>query len=153
MEDALIFWLGLDQINCQPLPSKCFPSFRLIRWPSQFQLTFMTGRKLNFVRHLILKKWILVQALYANDQFTLEEMHNYRMAVTEREVINGCINVRNVRDHVIIYTRSSGGREKEAFFWPQGKSTESRAERFRFIRERWWNIWIKWTKLKLKLPW
>ena len=40
-----------------------------------------------------------------NDKFTYEEMHNYRMAVTEREVINGCLSVDNVRDHVIIYTR------------------------------------------------
>ena len=45
------------------------------------------------------------QALYVNEQFTLEEMHNYRMAVTEREVINGCLSVDNVKDHVIIYTR------------------------------------------------
>ena len=45
------------------------------------------------------------QALHANDQFTLEEMHHYRMAVTEREVINGCLSVDNVKDHVIIYTR------------------------------------------------
>jgi hypothetical protein len=36
------------------------------------------------------------QALYANEEFSLEEMHNYRMAVTEREVINGCLNVDNV---------------------------------------------------------
>ncbi len=36
------------------------------------------------------------QALFANEQFNLEEMHNYRMAVTEREVINGCLNVENV---------------------------------------------------------
>ena len=27
------------------------------------------------------------------------------MAVTEREVINGCLSVENVKDHVIIYTR------------------------------------------------
>ena len=69
-----------------------------------------------------------LQALYANQQFTIDEMHNYRMAVTEREVapigsrfvfqkdltiishlqvINGCISQTNsdVRDHVIIYTR------------------------------------------------
>ena len=26
-----------------------------------------------------------------------EEMHNYRMAVTEREVINGCLTVENVK--------------------------------------------------------
>ena len=32
-------------------------------------------------------------------------MHNYRMAVTEREVINGCLSVDNVKDHVIVYTR------------------------------------------------
>ena len=30
----------------------------------------------------------LVQALYANQQFTIDEMHNYRMAVTEREVVS-----------------------------------------------------------------
>ena len=45
------------------------------------------------------------QALHASDEFTLEEMHHYRMAVTEREVINGCLSVDNVKDHVIIYTR------------------------------------------------
>lgn len=56
--------------------------------------------------------------MFANQQFTIDEMHNYRMAVTEREVtlpmarqplqvINGCISQTNsdVRDHVIIYTR------------------------------------------------
>ena len=34
-------------------------------------------------------------------------MHNYRMAVTEREVRNGCITMPDdyVKDHVIIYTR------------------------------------------------
>jgi len=36
---------------------------------------------------------------------THTEMHNYHMAVTEREVINGCLTVENVKDHVIIYTR------------------------------------------------
>lgn len=36
------------------------------------------------------------------------EMHNYHMAVTEREVINGCLSVDNVKDHVIIYTRLPG---------------------------------------------
>ena len=49
----------------------------------------------------------LIQALHANDKFTEEEMHNYRMAVTEREVRNGCITMPDnyVKDHVIIYTR------------------------------------------------
>ena len=33
-------------------------------------------------------------------------MHNYRMAVTEREVINGCLSItKDLKDHVIIYTR------------------------------------------------
>ena len=34
---------------------------------------------------LMLRK--AAKALYQNDKFTEEEMHNYRMAVTEREVI------------------------------------------------------------------
>ena len=51
--------------------------------------------------------FFLFQALYQNDKFTEEEMHNYRMAVTEREVRNGCITMPDdyVKDHVIIYTR------------------------------------------------
>ena len=45
--------------------------------------------------------------MYANEKFTEVEMHNYRMAVTEREVQNGCITMPDnyVKDHVIIYTR------------------------------------------------
>ena len=43
--------------------------------------------------------------LYVNGKMSFEDMHNYHMAVTEREVINGCLSVRNVKDHVIIYTR------------------------------------------------
>ena len=34
----------------------------------------------------------IFKALFANQQFTIDEMHNYRMAVTEREVV-----------HLIIY--------------------------------------------------
>ena len=30
--------------------------------------------------------WTIFKALFANQQFTIDEMHNYRMAVTEREV-------------------------------------------------------------------
>ena len=54
---------------------------------------------------LMLRK--AAKALHANDKFTEEEMHNYRMAVTEREVRNGCITMPDnyVKDHVIIYTR------------------------------------------------
>ena len=44
--------------------------------------------------------------LFLNGKFTHEEMHNYHMAVTEREVINGCLSIeKELRDHVIIYTR------------------------------------------------
>ncbi len=43
--------------------------------------------------------------LYVNGKMNFDEMHNYHMAVTEREVINGCLSVDNVKDHVIIYTR------------------------------------------------
>jgi hypothetical protein len=54
---------------------------------------------------LMLRK--AAKALFANDKFTESEMHNYRMAVTEREVQNGCITMPDnyVKDHVIIYTR------------------------------------------------
>ena len=44
--------------------------------------------------------------LYVNGKFTFDQMHNYRMAVTEREVINGCLSIKtDVKDHIIIYTR------------------------------------------------
>ena len=44
--------------------------------------------------------------LYVNGKMTHEEMHNYHMAVTEREVINGCLSItKDVKDHIIIYTR------------------------------------------------
>ena len=49
---------------------------------------------------------LAIKALHTNGDFTFNQMHHYRMAVTEREVINGCINVKNVKDHVILYTRS-----------------------------------------------
>ena len=84
--------------------------------------------KRRFIAKISTVTRFLHQALYANQQFTIDEMHNYRMAVTEREVapigsrfvfqkdltiishlqvINGCISQTNsdVRDHVIIYTR------------------------------------------------
>jgi hypothetical protein len=45
-------------------------------------------------------------ALYSCGKFDHEQMHNYRMAVTEREVINGCLSIeKDVKDHIIIYTR------------------------------------------------
>lgn len=44
--------------------------------------------------------------LYVNGKMTFDEMHNYQMAVTEREVINGCLSIeKDVKDHIIIYTR------------------------------------------------
>ena len=45
--------------------------------------------------------------LYLNVKTSHEEMHNYHMAVTERELINGCLSIEeDMRDHVIIYTRN-----------------------------------------------
>ena len=55
------------------------------------------------------------QALYANQQFTIDEMHNYRMAVTEREVANinwgfyTLIIVRRDSESTLIITRLSTG--------------------------------------------
>ena len=44
--------------------------------------------------------------LYVNGKMTHEQMYNYQMAVTEREVINGCLSItKDVKDHIIIYTR------------------------------------------------
>ena len=44
--------------------------------------------------------------LYVNSKMNFDEMHNYHMAVTEREVINGCLSIhKDLKDHVIIYTR------------------------------------------------
>ena len=44
--------------------------------------------------------------LYVNGQLNFDQMHNYRMAVTEREVINGILSVeKNVKDTIIVYTR------------------------------------------------
>ena len=44
--------------------------------------------------------------LYVNGKMNFDEMHNYQMAVTEREVINGCLSIeKDVKDHIIIYTR------------------------------------------------
>ena len=53
------------------------------------------------------------KALYANEEFTLEEMHNYRMAVTEREVINGCLNVDNVSNKSVVLKVINGCLNKK----------------------------------------
>ena len=53
---------------------------------------------------LMLRK--AAHTLYVNNKMTHEEMHNYHMAVTEREVINGCLSIeKDLKDHIIIYTR------------------------------------------------
>ena len=64
------------------------------------------------------------KALFINEEFSEDEKHNYFMSVTEREVLNGCVNVKNVKvysilnfffkihfqihfqDHVIVYNRN-----------------------------------------------
>lgn len=53
---------------------------------------------------LMLRK--AAHTLFVNGKMTHEEMHDYYMAVTEREVINGCLSIqKGLKDHVIIYTR------------------------------------------------
>ncbi|EFX69546.1 hypothetical protein DAPPUDRAFT_202786 [Daphnia pulex] len=43
--------------------------------------------------------------LYAQGQLDFDAMHNYLMSVTEREVINGLLKVRNTKNHVLAYVR------------------------------------------------
>ena len=66
-----------------------------------FHYHFLDGKvtlSLNIFFYLVqLRK--AAKALFLNDDFTEEEKHNYFMSVTEREVINGCINAKNVKVH------------------------------------------------------
>ena len=41
------------------------------------------------------------KALFINEEFSEDEKHNYFMSVTEREVLNGCVNVKNVKVYTI----------------------------------------------------
>ncbi|KAL7293010.1 hypothetical protein TKK_0013456 [Trichogramma kaykai] len=45
------------------------------------------------------------QALYNSGKFDKDTMHNYFMSVTEREVINGILNVKNTKNHCLAYLR------------------------------------------------
>ncbi|XP_066597814.1 NACHT and WD repeat domain-containing protein 2 isoform X2 [Prorops nasuta] len=45
------------------------------------------------------------QSLYNNGKFDKDTMHNYFMSVTEREVINGILNVKNTKNHCLAYVR------------------------------------------------
>ncbi|XP_043470617.1 NACHT and WD repeat domain-containing protein 2 [Leptopilina heterotoma] len=45
------------------------------------------------------------QSLYNNGKFDKDTMHNYFMSVTEREVINGVLNVKNTKNHCLAYVR------------------------------------------------
>ena len=38
--------------------------------------------------------------LYVNGKFDFNQMHNYRMAVTEREVINGCLSIKKAKLYI-----------------------------------------------------
>ena len=42
------------------------------------------------------------KALFINEEFSEDEKHNYFMSVTEREVLNGCVNVKNVKVYSIL---------------------------------------------------
>ncbi|CAL1277846.1 unnamed protein product, partial [Larinioides sclopetarius] len=43
--------------------------------------------------------------LYISKRIDHDAMHNYMMSVTEREVINGILNVPNTRNHCLAYIR------------------------------------------------
>ncbi|KAL2749964.1 NACHT and WD repeat domain-containing protein 2 [Vespula maculifrons] len=45
------------------------------------------------------------QSLYNSGKFDKDTMHNYFMSVTEREVINGVLNVKNTKNHCLAYIR------------------------------------------------
>ncbi|XP_015602008.1 NACHT and WD repeat domain-containing protein 2 isoform X2 [Cephus cinctus] len=45
------------------------------------------------------------QSLYNSGKFDKDTMHNYFMSVTEREVINGILNVKNTKNHCLAYVR------------------------------------------------
>ncbi|XP_058799223.1 NACHT and WD repeat domain-containing protein 2 isoform X2 [Phymastichus coffea] len=45
------------------------------------------------------------QALFNSGKFDKDTMHNYFMSVTEREVINGILNVKNTKNHCLAYIR------------------------------------------------
>ncbi|KAL6427737.1 hypothetical protein ACFW04_008880 [Cataglyphis niger] len=45
------------------------------------------------------------QSLYNAGKFDKDTMHNYFMSVTEREVINGVLNVKNTKNHCLAYIR------------------------------------------------
>lgn len=44
-------------------------------------------------------------SLFAANKLDKEQMHNYFMSVTEREVINGILNVKNTKNHCLAYVR------------------------------------------------
>ncbi|XP_015115878.1 NACHT and WD repeat domain-containing protein 2 [Diachasma alloeum] len=45
------------------------------------------------------------QSLFNSGKFDKDTMHNYFMSVTEREVINGILNVKNTKNHCLAYVR------------------------------------------------
>ncbi|XP_020292680.1 NACHT and WD repeat domain-containing protein 2 isoform X2 [Pseudomyrmex gracilis] len=45
------------------------------------------------------------QSLFNTGKFDKDTMHNYFMSVTEREVINGVLNVKNTKNHCLAYVR------------------------------------------------
>ncbi|CAD7093198.1 unnamed protein product [Hermetia illucens] len=45
------------------------------------------------------------QSLFSSGQFDKDTMHSYFMSVTEREVINGILNVKNTKNHCMAYVR------------------------------------------------
>ena len=78
-----------------------------IWWGTLGKMQLMLRKAAKALFAVSIQQILVLICRLQNDKFNEEEMHNYRMAVTEREVRNGCISMPDnyVKDHVIIYTR------------------------------------------------
>ncbi|XP_023244232.1 NACHT and WD repeat domain-containing protein 2-like [Centruroides sculpturatus] len=86
----------------QPI-SSILPNFNNKRMPqlqAQDQSTWWTTLE-NLQKFLR----IAAQALYETKKMDKDAMHNYMMSVTEREVINGILNVKDTKNHCLAYVR------------------------------------------------
>lgn len=96
--------------------SNCVPPVSILQPISSILVNFINKRvpklqaedqavwwdTLNKMQKLLRKG---AASLYAQGKIDKEIMHNYFMSVTEREVINGLLNVKNTKNHTLAYVR------------------------------------------------
>ncbi|KAK2159955.1 hypothetical protein LSH36_143g06023 [Paralvinella palmiformis] len=76
------------------------------------------------------------QILFLNRKLDREQMHNYFMSVTEREIRHGIINVDNTKDHCLAYLRQISNVNMTALRYARnfvdviGREVDKEAERF-----------------------